>query len=228
MGKMAKSTKSSTKSTIVNSDSGSINDDCGSNDNDDNDGNDNNDDNDDNDGNNDNVSSENGSDDDDKEEQNGRIVTNIPVMLIICDQLRRTLKRQKQKNNKIKSVLSHYKYCNDCDITNNNSRELNLTLARIDESDIKFINNNCDIALEAYLNMTPYPKKTKNEFIKINHMTQNLFYTGDILLQYSTKLEPIIEDVEPKKSRQKVNTIAKTKTPTKTNVKVTKKSLVNK
>ena len=65
-------------------------------------------------------------------------------------------------------------------------------------SDIKFFNNACDTALEAYLNMIPHPTKTNNEFIKIHHMTQSIIYDEDVLIQYSTKLERIIDEVESK------------------------------
>jgi hypothetical protein len=63
--------------------------------------------------------------------------------------------------------------------------------------------------------MIPYPKKSNNEFIKIHHMTHNMFYTEDILLQYSTKLEPIIEVVEVNtqcKKSKKVSVVSISKT----------------
>lgn len=159
-----------------------------------------------------NTNNDNNSNEEDTD-NNEKIITNIPVMMIVCDQLRKILKRQKKKEDKIKMVLKHYKYCSNCDITNNNSHELNLTLERIDGSDIKFIENNCDAALEAYLNMTPYPKKTDKEFIKIHHMTQNLFYVEDILLQYSTKLESLTDVVVPK-AKKPVNKTPKSVTKT--------------
>ena len=129
---------------------------------------------------------------DESDTDSAKIVTNAPIMLIICDKLRRSLKHVKQKANKVKSILTHYNYCNKCDITNNNPYEVSLTLARINESMIKFIVNDYKKALNAYLASVPYPKSTIKEFIKIHHMIDNLSYSGDILIEYSTYVDPIL------------------------------------
>ncbi|VBB18498.1 hypothetical protein YASMINEVIRUS_961 [Yasminevirus sp. GU-2018] len=173
----------------------------------------------------------------DPDSEEVKIVPNTPIMLIICDKLRRSLKRLKQKNSKIKSILNHCTFCSTCDVTNNNPYELNLTLARIDESSIKFIVNDYERALNAYLEGAPYPKNTNKEFIKIHHMTDSLYYSGDVLIEYSTRVEPIIEISEakpkvvsktkapPKVPSKTTTKVATTKTPvknpTKPNVKVT-------
>nr|XP_047140288.1 putative uncharacterized protein DDB_G0282133 [Hydra vulgaris] len=134
----------------------------------------------------------------DSDSDDVKIVPNIPIMLIVCDNLRRSLKRLKQKKNKIKSVLNHFTYCKTCNITNNNPYEFNLTLSKIDESSIKFIVNDYDNALDYYLKGLPYPKKTNKEFVKIHLMTDNIHYSGDVLIEYSTKVKPIVEIIENK------------------------------
>jgi hypothetical protein len=123
---------------------------------------------------------------------------NIPVMFIICQKLRKVLLKLNDPLNKVKSVLDHYKFCNKCDITNNNSRELYMTLNRIDHLTIKFVDNRYNNALNAYLSIETFPKHVSTEYIKMYHMLDSEHYQGDVLIEYTSKVEPIINVVEEK------------------------------
>lgn len=149
-----------------------------------------------------------GSDDDpdESDDDNNGIEGNIPVMFIICPKLRKVLSKLHEPLNKVKSVLDHYKFCNTCDITNNNSREIYMTLNRIDQSTIKFMNNGYTNALNAYLSMEPFPKYVGTEYIKMYHMLDSEHYQGDVLIEYTSNIEPIIDLIENEQVLVKHNT----------------------
>jgi hypothetical protein len=130
-----------------------------------------------------------------------RIITNIPIMLIVCDQLRKVLKRLQLAKNRIHMVMNHYMYCKKCDITNNNRYELLMTYNRIDKGSIQFCQNNHRSALNAYLEGEPHPADTSREYIKIYYMQADTYYTNDILIEFSTKIFPIIEIMEQTKNK---------------------------
>ena len=127
---------------------------------------------------------------------NEAIISNVPVMMIVCDKLRKVLKRLKLAKNKIQSVMDHYMYCQSCDITNNNRFELLMTYNRININTIKICQNNHKQALRAYLADTKYPSNATHEYIKIYLMQSDTFYTNDILIEFSSKLFPVIEITE--------------------------------
>lgn len=142
-------------------------------------------------------------DESDEESVNNGIEGNIPIMFIICPKLRKNLENLKESLNKVKAVMDHYKYCNNCDITNNNSREMYMTLNRIDQLNIKFVVNGYDNALNAYLSMEQFPKYVGSEYIKMYHMLNSEDYQGDILIEYTSKIEPIVEVKEDQPVRVK-------------------------
>jgi hypothetical protein len=133
---------------------------------------------------------------DDETDDDETIQGNIPVMFIICQRLQKVLSRLQEPLNKVKSVLDHYKFCDKCDITNNNSRELYMTLNRIDQSSIKFVDDGYMDALNAYLSLEPHPKYVGTEYIKMYHMLDSEQYEGDVLIEYTSKVEPIVDVVE--------------------------------
>lgn len=145
-------------------------------------------------------------DDDEEESEDHGVEGNIPVMLIICPKLRKVLSKLREPLNKVKSVLDHYKFCDKCDITNNNSREMYMTLNRIDQLTIKFVDNGYTNALNAYLSMEPFPKYVGIEYIKMYHMLDSEHYQGDVLIEYTSKVDPIIDVVEEKHVKVKSKT----------------------
>ena len=146
-------------------------------------------------------SEENGSDEEDDDDN--KIVNNIPVMLLTCRNLKRSIKRLKKNSNKVETVLRHYKYCSDCDITNNNSHELQMTLNQIKAKSIEFAEEDYDDCLRAYGMMEGYPEDIKKQHVKIYYMKDDDDYTGDVLIEYTSKIETIIEIVEVAKLRVK-------------------------
>lgn len=126
------------------------------------------------------------------------IIPNVPIMMIVCDDLRRIFKRIKLAKTKIQTVMDHYMYCRKCDITNNNKSELMMTYLTIDKNTIRFCENRHEQPLTAYLSNIPYPNNVNREYIKIYHMSNDVYYTRDILIEYSTRMIPIFEISEQK------------------------------
>ncbi len=133
---------------------------------------------------------EDNNEENDKEEDEDPIISNIPVMLLTCDELKKSLSKLKKRENKIEIILKHYNFCKKCDITNNNSHELNMTLNRVEKSTIQIkIDNNYNEVLDSYLSLEPYPKRVCDEYIKIYHMINDQYYRGDILIEFTTKID---------------------------------------
>jgi hypothetical protein len=147
---------------------------------------------------NNNISCDYENDNTDNDQNCDRIISNVPIMMIVCDQFRKVMKRIKLAKARIQTVIDHYMYCQYCDVTNNNKSELIMTYTRIDINNIRFCQNLHDNALYAYLDNMPYPSNAKNEYIKIYFMQNDPFYTGDILIEFSTKLFQIVEITETK------------------------------
>lgn len=117
-----------------------------------------------------------------------KIINNIPIMLLTCDKLKTDTKTTDSISKKISIIIKHYKYCSECDITNNNTTELHMTLNKIHIKSIKYTTTEYDLCLESYLSMNVYPENKNNMYIKIYDMNNDAYYTGDILIVYTSKI----------------------------------------
>jgi hypothetical protein len=117
-----------------------------------------------------------------------KIISNIPIMLLTCDKLKTSIKNINDNNKKISIIINHYKYCSNCDITNNNSTELHMTLNEIKENNIHYETYDYEECLESYISMIEYPQNIDNMYVKIYDMIYDTYYTGDILIEYTSKI----------------------------------------
>ena len=121
----------------------------------------------------------------------------IPVMMIVCQKLKKILNNSKNKTEeKTHNIIIHYKNCDKCEITNNNTHEIYPTLKKVNINNIKFIESNYDKILKAYHALEEWPninktKTAKTLDIKIYFMKDNIDYKSDILICYNTLINEI-------------------------------------
>ena len=124
------------------------------------------------------------------------IVGNIPIMMLTCDNLKDSIQKMKKKQDKCDIVIKHYKYCYKCEITNNNDRELNMTLNEIKKKEIDFVDSKHLASvrrevLECYFNLQRFPTEQKdvNElFVKMYYLVDEPNYLNDILIIFSSNI----------------------------------------
>lgn len=121
----------------------------------------------------------------------GILVNNIPILLLTCDKLKESLCSLEKKNDKVDIIMRHYKYCDGCDITNNNSRELHMTLGDNEKIKIKYTEYDHESALLAYLGLECYPEDVHIDYIKIYNMINDDDYSGDILIEFTSRKKNI-------------------------------------
>ena len=76
----------------------------------------------------------------------------------------------------------------ECDITNNNSNELHMTLNEIKEKNIQYEPEEYYECLDSYISTLKYPKNVDSLYIKINNMVNDDYYTGNVLIEYTSKV----------------------------------------
>lgn len=126
-----------------------------------------------------------------EEKEETGIVGNIPIMMLTCEKLKEMIHKTKKKQEKIELIMKHYKYCHDCEVTNNNDRELNMTLSEIKNSDINFVEKDYLEALESYFNLHKYPEKVDKMFVKIYYLVKEPNYLNDVLITFSSNIPGI-------------------------------------
>jgi hypothetical protein len=124
--------------------------------------------------------------------ENNKLVSNIPILLLTCDMLKNNLILCDDEKDKISLILKHYKYCDKCDITNNNSRELHMTLFQKD-IEITYTDDEYMDTLLAYISLENYPLNVDNNYIKLYYLTDDEDYRDDILIEFTSRIE-VLDD----------------------------------
>jgi hypothetical protein len=115
------------------------------------------------------------------------IETNIPILLTACKKLKKNIEKTKTQLDKVRYVLQHYKYCKDCDITNNNKYELCLTLGNISIESIEFTDDGSYNILKSFMSLEKIVLcDRKEEYIKLYYVQDDDEYKDDILIEYTT------------------------------------------
>lgn len=158
------------------------------------------------------IEIESESDDDDYDEDDSKIITNCPMMMITCEKLRKDMTKLNKKDSKVKLIIMHYKYCSKCDITNNNCRELTMTMDNLDIDQIGYYDNNeYKKPLDSYLDGSSYPRTSDEEHINFYFMKRDSFYNCDVLIEFSSKVFRIKEIDETSENEDQSKILVKKK-----------------
>jgi hypothetical protein len=130
----------------------------------------------------------------------GEIKPNVPILLVPCSELPSQVKKLQKIKNKVQMIYHHYINCEDCDITNNNSRELTDSIKTVGIHNIKYIVNDHVDALLSYLVDDTYPKINIDEEIKPiiqHHITfyriqTDPIYSECILIDFTSRVKRIL------------------------------------
>jgi hypothetical protein len=128
--------------------------------------------------------SEDDNDEDEEESDEGDPNGYIPIMVIPCEEF------SIPKKDKVEYFIEHYKKCNNCDITNNNNKEL---CSIIDNSTVEFFelknekHGYFNPALDSYFKLKKYQPMSVNEypFIRVIYIKNyHDIYHGCILIAW--------------------------------------------
>ena len=87
------------------------------------------------------------------------IKNNIPIMMVLCKPVVNKILRLNKSKEIVKIVYDHYVNCEECDITNNNTRELSVSVKNIGIHNIKYVADDYTDVLVSYLSDQTYPPK---------------------------------------------------------------------
>lgn len=127
-------------------------------------------------------------DSDDIEDNDEIFVSNIPVLLVKCKRLKKSLK--KEDGNKTKYILRHVLNCDKCEIVNNNNTSIKNTIDNIDIDDIEtdYGGFNYDEAYDCYRMMKKKELKKNDYYLKIT-LIDNMRFSNEYLIEYTSKIK---------------------------------------
>jgi hypothetical protein len=93
------------------------------------------------------------------------ISPNVPILVVPCSELPKQVNTFKKSYNAVQMIYHHYLHCTECDITNNNSRELAESVKTVGLTNIKYdMDNHVDVLLSYLIDETfPRPEAILDE-----------------------------------------------------------------
>lgn len=98
------------------------------------------------------------------------IEKNIPILLVPCSELPKQIKKLEKHKNKVLMIYQHYTNCAECDVTNNNGRELGDSIRSVGLHNIKFMDSDHTDPLLSYLIDEPYPQPKSNNLENVEQV----------------------------------------------------------
>lgn len=126
-----------------------------------------------------------------------KIVSNIPILLLPCNTLEKSLNLFANDDDKINLIIKHYKNCDLCDITNNNNNfhEINID----DKINIQIQESEYELCLDAYLSVNRYPNPTDlqditENYVRIYRLIEDYDYKNALLIEFTSSVEILDDD----------------------------------
>ena len=127
-------------------------------------------------------------DSEDVEDNEEIFMSNIPVLLVKCKKLKKSLKNDEK--NKTKYILRHVLNCDNCEIVNNNNTSIKNTIDNIDIGDIEtdYSGFDYDEIYDCYRTMKRKDLEKDDYYLKITSI-DNMRFSDEYLIEYTSKIK---------------------------------------